>query len=161
MTDTKRCPRCWSPDPTILVCYRALGDEWPGVCSAEDHDPFHDPPKASEPTPDEDTASQLKAELAEKDRHIDILANKVEYGACGCGLDNPDDVCLVHAQLIEDAKREQMEADCRAVETFPVLAASLRDELVAAIRAVLDGGRAGTWGRRRNTNPRKVGNDLD
>jgi len=65
-----------------------------------------------------ETANQLKAELAEKDRHIDILANKVEYGACGCGLDNPDDVCLVHAQLIEDAKREQMEADCRAMCRF-------------------------------------------
>jgi len=83
--------------------------------ASENDSTFHDPPKASEPTPDEGTAKlTMPAMITEAECNRKIEA------------------------AIRQAKREQMEADCRAVETFPVLAASLRDELVAAIRAALE-----------------------
>ena len=114
MTDAERCRKVTRMPDGMRRCVFNVGHS--GCCMFplinEDDSTFHDPP-ASEPTPDEDTANFTMPAMiteAECNRRIEEAEHEVELD-----MQAFEDIWVRQVAL---AKREQMEADCRAMCRF-------------------------------------------
>jgi len=155
MTDAKRCTRCGSENPGVLLKAN------PKTCTVKDHTAFHDPPEASEPPtiaerfgPDFGAIDTRRIEGEKWVRLSDanemvrlVIRNTAEVIRKGATAFPDAFMPKTVSQIEADAKREQMDADC---DLLSEMASKERQRESQALRAAAAAIRA-AWVKEHDT----------